>query len=521
MSQNIARAGGALRRELLVFALTLAVLLALVLFLADGLILFTRPLWLDEILTVLPARHSSPLTVIGDLRSGVDGGTGPFHLTVWALRVVVGSVPPALLRALALASVLGALCLTFVTLRHRFGADASAAGALAVGSNLLVVTHAFEARFYGPWLLCAAYVALSLQWLQRERSTRHALHVVLASILLATVHFYGIISLVVMCVGVAVSYGPRWRESLPLVRMALVPGVISVLAVLPLALGQRSAYSMRTWVPEFEARQLTGLLGDFWLAGIPLIGAAALGIAPLLAKRPARRRPGDIARETIGDAGVAALASHATMPFALAIVSLAGQPSMLSRYAIATVLAWGPWIAFCMESAGRAASRGFHFVVAWFWFVSVTKVVAEKQAFANLVSRNRATLASAAQLRLPIVFSSIHVMYPSASGANGADLRFIDLPDSIVRRLFPPGTELERLNRGTVIQRDLARVHARRLGFPALATQRELDSSRRFLLFAPAADLPKGYENAELFAQRLFRNHGVRPIHPDVMLLER
>jgi hypothetical protein len=462
------------------------------------------------------------VAVLADLRAGADGGAGLLHLTVWALRGIAGSLPPVLLRVLALVCVFATLCLTFVILRRRFTLNASAAGALAVGSNMLVVTHAFEARFYGPWLLCCACFALAVARRQHHPTHANAVGVVVASVALCTVHFYGIISLVLMCAGIVASHGPRWRHTRSVVALPLAAGALTVLAILPLALGQRGAYSKRTWIPDFELGQLVGLLDYFWLAGIPLIAAAALVLGTLLAtRRPTQPRALEIARNAASDAGVAALAALALMPLTLAVVSIAGQPSMLSRYAITTVLAWAPWVALCMDAAGRTTARVFRVVLAWFWFVSFTRVVSETQTHATTVERNRATFASAERLNLPIVFPSIHVMYPVVDARQRANAGFLDLPDSTMAVLFPPNTERERLNRSTVIQRDLARVHARRFGFPRLVPQAELASLPRFLIFAPTTDLPVGMPDIKTFGSAIFPGHTIVAVHPHVILIER
>lgn len=113
------------------FALGLAALFAVLLFLSDGDILLTRPLWVDEWLTVLPATRASPFDLIGDLAAGADGGATLLHLVVWGMRNVLGELSPTTLRVMSLVCVFTALCLLYVVLRRRFGANASIAGALA------------------------------------------------------------------------------------------------------------------------------------------------------------------------------------------------------------------------------------------------------------------------------------------------------------------------------------------------------------------------------------------------------
>ncbi|MEX2152121.1 MAG: hypothetical protein WD825_02220 [Gemmatimonadaceae bacterium] len=140
----------------------------------------------------------------------------------------------------------------------------------------------------------------------------------------------------------------------------------------------------------------------------------------------------------------------------------------MPRYAITTALAWGPLIAFGMELTGRWAARIFAVVVVWFWFVSVTREVGSKRAFASAVDEHRVALQRAQGMRVPVVLASIHVMYPlvAADWGRGSPSVFVDVPDSALTVLFPEtGQQFDLLRRATT-ERDLARVHSRRFGFP-------------------------------------------------------
>jgi hypothetical protein len=211
------------------------------------------------------------------------------------------------------------------------------------------------------------------------------------------------------------------------------------------------------------------------------------------------------------------------MPLALAAVSIMGQPSMLSRYAITAALAWGPWVAFAMELLGRWPARVSRIVFAWFLFVSFTKEANDKRAFASGVDQTLGVLRQTQGAGMPVVFQSIHVMYPVLGESWGRDSSavFLDLPDSTFAALFPAGTRLEQLNRGTITERDLARVHAKRFGFPKLASQGVLDTTRRFLLLAPQRRLPPGLRGVEQFGRAVFPNHRLTHLHPELSLLER
>jgi hypothetical protein len=124
--------------------------------------------------------------------------------------------------------------------------------------------------------------------------------------------------------------------------------------------------------------------------------------------------------------------------------------------------------------------------------------------------------------QLPIVFTSIHVMYPLALDAREADPRalFLDVPDSTFARLFPDSTRLGQANRPVVLERDLARVHRIRFGIPRLAPLGELAATPRFLLLAPEGRLPAGFTGIDQYAKTMFPRHRFRRLLADLSLLE-
>jgi hypothetical protein len=511
------------RREIVFLAGGLAALVLLMLFLSDGWILITRPFWVDEVFTVLVGGQRSPARVIADLAHGADGGAGLLHLGVWAVRAVTGSSSPTLLRLLSLACVLVALCLTYLVLRRRFGAPASVAGVLAVGANGLVVTHSFEARFYGPWLLCCALFAWSLGRNQEQPTRRRAVTVSVAAMLLCTAHFYGVISLLIMIAAVIASYGRRWRDGLRVVApsAAAIPVLV---AIAPIAIGIRGAFSVRSWIPPFELAQLDALARRFWFAEVPMLAALALVAAIVMGWRNAAQPTvTSVARHAATDAGVVALTSLALMPLALVAVSFAGQSSVLPRYSTVAALAWGPWVAFSLASLGLGAGYVARIALAWFWFVSYTNAVHDRAEFATAMRQTDSGIKQLEASGLPVVFQSIHVLYPlrALSPVRDSSALFLELPDSTFRALFPLETQREVLNRGLVIDRDMTRIHARLYGFPRSAAQTTLDSTPRFLLVAPEQWLPKGVWPVERFGRLVFPHHRGRRIHPDILLLER
>lgn len=509
--------------EVTLVALALALLAGVVLVLTDAFVLVGRPFWVDEIIAVMIANRPSPATVIADLGHGADGGASLFHLGLWALRVVTGALTPAVLRVISLALVLAALVTSYTVLRRAFAPLPAIAGVLAIGAHALVIEHSYEARFYAPWLLSCALLAWLFAMRQASATRANGVATGVVAFGMCTIHFYGVVTLALMSAAAIAAHGRAWRAGLRVVAPAGT-GVLAMLIVIPLAVAQRVAYTVPSWLPDFRPGQLGALLSGFWLESIPLFGAVAIVAATMV-----RRARGDamlerLVRTGAANAGIAALFTLAVMPVALAALSIVGQPSMLPRYAIPATLAWGPWTALAVALAGRWGAGLALPMLVWSWVVGYTREARARDDFVNAVGA-----ASQAYQRalsggqgMPVVFTSMNVMYPVVLASGGAArARYLELPDSTFHALFPDSTPAGQANRVTVLERDLARVHARRLGFPRTISQPEADSLDRFLLLLPAGRVPAGFGSIEAFAKSLFPGHRVSRLLPDLSLVER
>ena len=529
-------------RDTAAFTAILIGLTALVLFLSDGGVLFTRPFWVDEWLAVFVANRSSPSAVVGDLTAGADGGAPLLHLTLWTLRRLGADLDPWIVRALALSSVLLALIAVFIVLRRRFPFGAAVAGVLAVGAHPLIVWHSYDGRFYGPWLLCASLVALGLARRQdasdapradagvaagpevaisRRRVGNGALFLAVAAFLLCGVHPYGIVSLGLLVPGAIAAYRGRWRQGLRDAAPALA-GLLAVALLAPIALGQRDAYTVPTWLGDFRLRQLTLLSKELWIGSVPLLAVALLAVSAVVRVARGEKRSLDGARAPTRDAGVLALLALALMPLALAVISLLGQPSMLQRYGIVTALAWAPLVAWAGLMAGRWASGLACLALAWLWFGAYVRETNAKAAFGRMVAREQQTYEQARRTGLPVVVQSMHVLYSLIGSApRESPAFFLVLPDSAFASLWDDTTPMGQANRGLVLERDLARVHSTRWRFPKLITPRALDTTHRFLLIAPEGRRPVGFASIQEYASKVFPQHRIKRLIPDLFLLER
>ena len=428
------------------------------------------------------------------------------------MYVLTGGLSPVALRVMSFVTVIGALALTYRALRRSFSVDASVVGALATGAHALVATHTFDARFYGLWLFCCALYANTLT------ATRHrAVKIALSSALLVASHWYGIITLAIMATGVMLLHGRRWREGL----RAVAPsgwGLGMLLLISPLARGQRAAITVNSWIPDFTVRQIGGVTNQFWFAAVPLIAIAGIVLAAVVILR-GRRRSLDL----VIDRGIVALLSLMALPVALVVVSAAGLPSLIGRYSIPAALAWAPLAAFACDLLGRWPARAFALLLAWFWIGNYRAEVKRDRAFAIGVRHEGEVLRRADAMHLPIVFQSLHTMYPQVAATRGAGrpVMFLDLPDSTLGAAFPRATPYFQANKGLWLERDFARVQSLRWGFPLLARQASLDTTPRFLFLATTVRLPTGVPDVGALARAAFPHHQVTAVAEDLLLLER
>lgn len=503
------------RREILAFVGVLALGIA-ALPLAGGAVLWTRPLWFDELCCVafVVSDASSPIELISMIAAGRGDYAPPLlHLIVWPIARLAGGVTPVLLHSISLVFVSLALVLLYFTLRRRFDRVPSAAGTLVVASHSLVLAHAFEGRFYGPWLLFASGWAWSLGL---HAGRRGAFAQAAFSVLIVTIHWFGVISLGLMSAAAVVAHGRPWRDGLRHIAPSAA-GLIALIACLPMALTQRAGATGLLWVFELNMWQVREMAGLFWFSTATIIAGTLLLVGAL------RDDPAPVPLKTyFVDPSLAALTSLAAMPLAMMVVSKLLQPSMVPRYAIVAALAWGPLMAMAAASLGRAARFAVAMLAAVLLAVGVQRTIADKQEFADLFAAIGSAFAEAKAAQLPIAFTSLHIAYPVAGPERSprSPVRYLDLPDSTIAALFP-AEGMEPVRKKLRLDRDQARGHARAYGFPILGTQAQLDTTRRFFLLATDVSLPGGYKDAKVYGGALFPRHRVTRLNEFLSLFER
>lgn len=506
------------RRELAVVAVALAAVVA-ALPLVGGAVLWTRPFWMDEIAMFFLT--SEPLgEMLRLVARGGDWNPPTLHLLVSALMRIAGldALTPVFLRSIALACVAGAIILVYATLRRRTSPAPAVAGVLALAAQSLVLEHAFEGRFYAPWLLFAALFAWSLGLHpSRPRSPWRDVAIALSAALVATIHWYGVFSLGLMCLAAIIARRAELRGALRLVAPAAA-GIVAVAACAPIALSQRASAAPVLWVHPLSLAQLDQFARQFIPGALVVIVALVLLVEAGRDTEAERPSTAGLLR----DPGIAALLGCAFMPVVLVVLSVVLTPSMVFRYAIVATLAWAVAAALLAHHAGQVMRVALIAALAAFLLARGSGRIAEHRQFARVVAVNRAGFERAKQDGVPVVFQRLHVIYPVAATERGpgTPARYLDISDSAFAAMYPQ-PEAARFVAGLRLDRDQARYHAGIYGWPVMAPVAALDTVRKFYLVSTDATLPPGYSPVSRYAAALFPRHRVRRLTPVLSVLER
>jgi hypothetical protein len=455
------------RGEPLVAALAIACFLAVEIWLCGGAILFTRPLWLDEIHTLLVAGRQDMETSMRGLAAGTDFNPPTLYVLYRGVAQLSGGLSEPVLRMVGVASVVGAICVVYWVLRVQFDRWASGVGALAVWAQSIVVAEAFDARFYGPWLFGAAVLSLAVQRRTGRPTWMNAVGLATASVFLCTIHYFGVLSWL-SGVLVALWFG---RRAVVRTAVQLIPGLAGPVALAlcaPFYVGQRAALSTATWIPDLSAGSVLFLVGLALLT--PPVLVAAIGWA---ATRVLQRGSKPTELQSDGPSltlGPALLVGQALVPVTLAVFSLVVQPAMQPRYSIAAALVAAPVVALAYTRS-----------LPLFRVVTLVAIIASSGALvldARKTARSRAALvhddleqvARIAASDTGVVVRRRHSLYPLV----------VDRPALARHLVLLDGTSLAPNDRFELVERDVARVHRRQYGFPQIVSRTDLDSASTF-----------------------------------------
>jgi hypothetical protein len=505
------------KREVLVCAAVLACGLAVLPF-VGGSVLWTHPLWLDELCcTLIPTEAASPAGVVTNILHRQEMAPPLLHLIVWTVKTVAGGMTPGLLRGIATVCVALALIFTYAGLRRHFDRASSACGALTVASHPLVLFHAFEGRFYGPWLLFAAGYA----WAVGKRDRVGAVLQGVFAVAVVTIHWFGVLSLGLMAAAVVASHGRRWRDGVRAI-LPTTAGPVALLMCLPLLAPQREGIDAFQWLPDFAVGQLRDLTKQLLLTAVTALAAGLLVVEALRHDRPGPRAVLARVTDALRRPELAALTGLAALPLVLAVLSVTLQPAMLGRYGIVAILSVAPLVAFAVSSLGRVAQVVALIAVLAPFRENVQAAIAERRGFTERVQGDLAAYSRVRDLGVPVAWPWLQSIWPVVGPTrhNPGPAVFLDVPDSAVALLYP-GDRIAWLRRRIRVEVTHARSHQIVYGFPRVVTTADLDTVKRFAVMTSDLRIRGGTRQAELWGRIVFPRHQVVRVDDQVSFFER
>ena len=479
--------------------------------------------WMDEMCCTVFALQdaANPIELFGYVKR-YDVAPPLLHLLAWPVTKIAG-YEPTVLHSFTMVFAIVAIWTLYLVLRRRFGRAASVGAVIGISSHTLLLYHAFDARFYAPWLMFAVAYAWTLGLDYGVPSRRRDVLLAVLAICLCAIQWLGITSMFLLAAGAVASHGSRWRAGVRLVAPSAA-GLVVFAALMPMMLAQgRAGGGALLWVQTLNRSQLLQMT-QLFLMRVPLLMAVVLLAVDLLL--PARLRqagPRTSFVDVLREPGLAALLATILMPLVLVAVSVVVAPVMVPRYAIVSLLAAAPVIALALQVVGRV---GYGFVVAVFaaWVIGfVDKEVRFAEHTDGLMGEHRRQFEEvrARYPNIPVVFHSYFTLYPvDGMSRQRSVARVMDLPDSTIASLFPDVSQSEDKRRMTV-NREAVRLHQRVLAFPRTVAQAQMDSMPRFFFFSTDEDLPFGHRNAVTLGGRLFPRHQARRLSRIITLFER
>ncbi len=452
-------------REGILATSAVVALMALQLIAIDGFSLLSRNFWVDELYTYAIVADPSLAHALRAIHGGMDS-MPTYALLMRLLSIPFGDPSEVFLRSGSLGFIVLAMVGVYVLLRRAVAPAAAFAGALAVWAHPLVLTHAFDARFHGPFLAAAVWFCLAIDRRQtRPNERRTGVGLALAALALCAIHLFGVVVWAIVLAASAVVFR-RWRALWPaLAGPVVLPGLWW------LALGpQRAAVTIKTWEPEFSWSRAADTAGYVlvpeYLAAVFLLIWGVLCVRWMLTGGRAATPPA-----AAPPSALILLTTLSVLVPALVVLSLLIQPALTPRYAIAAIAALAPAVAWGVARLPRWGAV----VIMAALIVTSTNVLRRHANQARW--QDQQTDAMITVLRElpgndPVVFEVAH----------GLDVMWRYAPD-LRSRLVLLDFEIDDVPHPSpmrIVSRDLARAYRRFFDGPRQATWQEVRSWSSF-----------------------------------------
>jgi uncharacterized membrane protein len=432
--------------------------------------LLSRHFWLDEMYTYRLVADPDVGHAMRALASGVETHPPTFYLLARAFTRWPGA-NEVTLRLFSILAVLIALAGIYVWLRLSFPWEVAAATVLLIWSHDSLLTQSFNARSYTLWLAATVWFAYLLWRSRSDLSIPAWLLLALMAALLATVHWFGIISLVLIT---AMELWDRARRGLPLRSGmgAVLVGIVAYVCCLPFVILQRSAISVPTWMRETHWRTLIGFFYEIYhllvMVSLSLVVLAAAGLRATRLRWLAGRE-----FRTANRASQISLLGLLAMPVLLVGFSYLGQNVLLDRYTFPTIAALAPLAALLFARLSRPWLFICMIVLAVISSLEIKAIASNWDKWDREIDQLAVTIIRNTG-REEVLFESPAQLYPLCRYAKplAARCRLLD---------FDVG-QIGRVTNDRLFMRDLARIYARFYPTPSLVKWDQAERMSQFFL---------------------------------------
>jgi hypothetical protein len=391
-------------REGAIVAVSLVGLIALQLAATDSSYLLQKYFWTDEFCTYTLITDPDFGHAFHALRGAVDINPPGLHILLLAFTKLVGSTSEVALRSCALFTMVVALLGIYAALREGFGVLEATAATLTVWAHPLILDHAFEIRYYGPWLAAAVwFCVLSSRARSRGLSWAGTIALAVTAFFLCTIHYFGIVTLLII-VGAQWVWRRDGRFSLA-ARAAIAVGPLATAAAVVFLLPyQRVVTTVSTWIPAPSVARIV----DFGMTVfLPLhLGAIVMVMwCSHLSDARGHERKEEASSST--NLALIGLTSLALLVPALVGFSYLIQSVLIGRYGLPAVAALAPAVAFAIVKV----SKPWQVVLIAFLVASSAFELRQRAISAQAADASRQELIEDIRQRTgdaPVIFEAPH-----------------------------------------------------------------------------------------------------------------
>ena len=255
-------------REGILVTVGLLGLIGLQMAVTDSFYLLQKNFWLDELGTYAIVTDGDFGHAIRALRGAVEANPPALNLMLFTYTTLTNSTSEVAFRSFALFSMILALVGVYTVLRQVYNVLVALAATLAIWSHPLILLYAFDARYYGPWFALAIWFCY---FLGRARAlalrTWGTIALAVCSLLLCTIHYFGVLSLVII-----VGCEWLWQRGRPMYSRnsmaAIAVGPIALVAFAVIFLPhQKATMTVPTWVAAPTVTSVSDLTMFLFLQG--------------------------------------------------------------------------------------------------------------------------------------------------------------------------------------------------------------------------------------------------------------